>query len=318
MSKNKSDFILGQLLTGRQSYDWLLTSISLAPPCAVVNICSAFIKYPAMRNILNECPKSDGRVLVRWQKFDLFTGSSDLSIYKLLKDRGWKLYIDTRFHGKVYAIPTVGILMGSANATNTGFSITEGGGREVCTILPEGESAADFIDELFSYSTLVDDNLFALLTSEYESIKNKVICDEEWSPEIADKLTSQVPDRLLVCDFFSSNPEILSKDTANFENDLELLGIKSLNDISESLLKKKILKIKSIAWILKILANYPEGIFYGELTALLHNAMIEDPTPYRSTVKALLTNAIGWLNTYCPNIIICEKPNYSQRIRLCT
>ena len=75
MSKNKSDFILGQLLTGRQSYDWLLTSISLAPPCAVVNICSAFIKYPAMRNILNECPKSDGRVLVRWQKFDLFTGS---------------------------------------------------------------------------------------------------------------------------------------------------------------------------------------------------------------------------------------------------
>jgi len=307
---------MGELLTGRQSYDWLLDSIAQVPPDLSLSICSAFIKYQAMERILQECQNNSGNVLVRWQKFDLCAGSSDLSIYQLLKDRGWKLYMDTRFHGKVYELPNVGILMGSANATNAGFSISKDGSREVCTILPEGQSATNFIRNLFSYATLVDDHLFSLLQAEFEAVDDHIKSKEEWGPEIVEKFVIDTPVKLLVSDFFSTNPEGQVSSAAEFENDLELLGINSLDDISQPILKEKIIRIKSIAWILNLLADYPEGIYFGELTVLLHGSMIEDPAPYRSTVKSLLANSIGWLNSYCSDIIVSDRPNYSQRIKL--
>lgn len=316
MEKNKLAFLQGDLLTGRESYDWLLESIIKVAPSASIDICSAFIKYPAMEKLLSICPNNLGRVLVRWQKFDLCVGSSDLSIFGVLKARGWKLYMDTSFHGKIYSLPGVGNLMGSANATNSGFSISGKGNREICTVLPESINARAFIDNLFSYSTLVDDELFDLLAAELGKNEETPTGSDDWGANVIEKLKPASNSDLLVSDFFKSNPEFGSQDESLGLDDLGLIGISSISEVSREILKKKILKVKSISWLLNVLEKYPEGIYFGELTAVLHNALMEDPTPYRSTVKTLLANSLGWLNLYCSDIVLIDRPNHSQRIKL--
>lgn len=316
MEKNNSTLLTGDLLTGRESYEWLLESILKVSPTAVLNICSAFIKYPAIDKLLSISPNNQGRVLVRWQKYDLCIGSSDLSIYSILKDRGWKLYMDTSFHGKIYSLPGVGNLMGSANATNSGFSMSKEGNREVCTILPEGPKASAFIDHLFSCSTLVDGRLFELLAAEVEENKQAPTGSDEWGINIIEKLHPVSTSELLVCDFFKSNPEVRSQDDSLAVDDFGLIGISSIADVPREVLRRKILQVKSISWLVGVLAKYPEGIYFGELTALLHNALMEDPTPYRSTVKILLANSLGWLGLYCSDLVLIDRPNHSQRIKL--
>ncbi len=316
MEKNNSSLLLGDLLTGRESYEWLLESILKVAPSAPINICSAFIKYPAIEKLLARCPNNSGRVLVRWQKFDLCIGSSDISIFGALKARGWRLYMDTSFHGKIYSLPGIGNLMGSANATNSGFSMSGVGNSEVCTILPDSTNARAFIDNLFSYSTLVDDQLFDLLCADMGSNEVTPTGSDDWSINVIDKLKPISTLDLLVCDFFKSNPELGSQDDSLILEDLELIGISSIADVPAEILKRKILKVKSIAWLVSALEKYPEGIYFGELTALLHNALMEDPTPYRSTVKILLANTLGWLGFYCADIVLIDRPNHSQRIKL--
>lgn len=316
MEKNNSALLLGDLLTGRESYEWLLESILKVPPSASLDICSAFIKYPAIDKLLSVSPNNPGRVLVRWQKYDLCVGSSDLSIFGALKARGWKLYMDTSFHGKIYSLPGIGNLMGSANATNSGFSMSGEGNREICTILPESLNSRAFIDNLFSYSTLVDDHLFDLLATEVEGAEETPTGSDDWGINIVEKLKPISTTELLVCDFFKSNPELASQDDSLALDDLGLIGISSIADVPTEILKRKILKVKSISWLVSVLEKYPEGIYFGELTALLHNALMEDPTPYRSTIKILLANSLGWLGLYCSDIVLIDRPNHSQRIKL--
>jgi hypothetical protein len=316
MKKNNLVQLVGDLLTGRESYEWLLDAISKLPTTTPLVICSAFIKHAAIETLLSLRPHSAGRVLVRWQKYDLCTGSSDLSIFNILKAKGWKLYIDTSFHGKIYSLPGVGALIGSANATKSGFSISGQRNREVCTIVSESPQVIDFIENLFAYATLVDDPLFDLIAAEVKGSELPSTGADEWGLDILKKINPTSTSELLICDFLKSNPAIFPLDDFLLLEDLDLIGISSLDKVTKEVVKKKILRVKSIAWLVDVIAAYPQGIYFGELTALLHNALMEDPTPYRSTVKNLLVNSLGWISLYCSDIVQIERPNFSQRIRL--
>lgn len=57
-------------------------------------------------------------------------------------------------------------------------------------------------------------------------------------------------------------------------------------------------------------------IYFGELSTLLHEAIVEDPKPYRKDIKRLLANQIKWLETLGIEDIVIDRPHYSQRLRL--
>ena len=48
----------------------------------------------------------------------------------------------------------------------------------------------------------------------------------------------------------------------------------------------------------------------------LHNALVEDPKPYRREVKELLSNLLSWVEELEMEEIVIDRPNYSQRIRI--
>ena len=74
---------------------------------------------------------------------------------------------------------------------------------------------------------------------------------------------------------------------------------------------------KPYQWLYKILLdNENNEIYFGELTSLLHNELIEDPMPYRSTIKSLLEDFLITLKNTDTSDITFEVPNHSKRIFL--
>ena len=57
-------------------------------------------------------------------------------------------------------------------------------------------------------------------------------------------------------------------------------------------------------------------MYFGQLTAELHDALVEDPKPYRKDVKTLLANLLAWAQTLRMEEVVIDKPSHSQRARL--
>ncbi len=49
-------------------------------------------------------------------------------------------------------------------------------------------------------------------------------------------------------------------------------------------------------WLRKVLREHGGEIYYGELSSLLHKAIVEDPRPYRKDIKSFYQIKLGGLN----------------------
>ena len=57
-------------------------------------------------------------------------------------------------------------------------------------------------------------------------------------------------------------------------------------------------------------------MYFGELSARLHNVVVADPKPYRKDIKQMLANLLRLIEELEMEEIVIDRPNYSQRIRL--
>jgi hypothetical protein len=125
----------GRLVDGPYAAKWLIEALLKSDQ--PVDLCSAFLRSEALVSLL---PKNrnfvGGRILARWQLGDLQAGASDLYSYVVAKKLGFKFFIRQDFHGKVFSVPKIGTIVGSANATLAGFGLKEDGNAEVCTLVP--------------------------------------------------------------------------------------------------------------------------------------------------------------------------------------
>jgi len=70
-------------------------------------------------------------------------------------------------------------------------------------------------------------------------------------------------------------------------------------------------------WLIKRLTDTPSHeVYFGELSAALHDALADDPKPYRQTVKGLLSNLLGWITVLEIAEVRIDAPRYSQRVSL--
>ena len=49
-------------------------------------------------------------------------------------------------------------------------------------------------------------------------------------------------------------------------------------------------------------------MYFGQLTAELHDALVEDPKPYRKDVKTLLANLLAWAQGLRMEEVVIDKP----------
>ena len=68
--------------------------------------------------------------------------------------------------------------------------------------------------------------------------------------------------------------------------------------------------------LMRTLRNNGGFMYFGALSAALHDAVITDPKPYRKDIKFMLANLLSIIEKLEMDEISIDRPNYSQRVRL--
>jgi hypothetical protein len=231
----------------------------------------------------------------------LVSGASDVEAFEKLKSRGYKLYILPDLHAKVIVIDGQKLFLGSANITNSGLKLVPGGNREIGTILsPDGEDLA-LIDVLFNEAVLIEQDIYEAFCSELQRLKDsreKPPPQPKWSSDLLKRLRKP-PQRIWVTEtLWCNSPEdlIASVGLTDSEaaHDLVLLGLDIKSEFNERILRQSFLESRVWRWLKHKLESTPNReMYYGQLSAELHNSFLDDPKPYRKDVKDLLTNLLN-------------------------
>jgi hypothetical protein len=310
----------GQLINGHESYQWLKNAFKGLTGEAL--FCGAFLKEDVLIELKSLIPTGGKiKVLTRWQLGDLIAGASDLLAYEICKKNGWQFHIKLNFHGKVFLVPNSGILVGSANPTLSGFGLKPNSNSEVGTIVNLTSNNIDVVNNLFNKSTLVDDGLYEklkVIVNSHKDNKERIV----WPKSILNQIENNdfSDEKLFTTEcFITDGVEILRE--LNFHGphiqaDLSLLGIYGETD--KDLAVELFLDTKIYKWLNAVIMKNGGSMSFGGVTAALHNALLDDPTPYRSEVKKLVQNIFSWISIVGVNRSGIEliKPNHAQVLKI--
>lgn len=262
-----------------------------------VVVFSAFIKADAFQWLSELIPEGVNlQVVARWRKRDLLCGASDLAVYELCRDRGWSFGIDLQLHGKMYLVDSTNILLGSANLTNSGLSITRTGNIEVGVEAAIDSVDLGRIDKLSNEVVWLDDALFGVLSNEVLSHpKDRIFEGEsEWSVSVRADLEKPI-EYLWVAELIMSSPETLLSPNLSIEStyhDFSLLDL-GVDDFSPERLVYCFRRTRFYFWV-KGHLNTHGSCNFGSLSALLHSSLLDDPAPYRKQVKEFVVVMFEW------------------------
>ena len=85
----------------------------------------------------------------------------------------------------------------------------------------------------------------------------------------------------------------------------------------DELTKAAIKSSKAFRWLMASLEEHPDKCsYFGELSTAIQQVLQDDPRPYRTDVKALTQNLLGYCQVYLTEEVLIDRPRHSQRIRL--
>lgn len=274
-----------------------------------VQVVSAFCKRNAFNFICNQVSNvvKEKKLLVRFRLSDIVSGASDIDIYDLCKENHWELYIKLDLHAKTLVFDRKRALLGSANVTSSGLMLGGVGNCELSTIIELNEQDLKKINMMFDNSVMVTDELYERLKSEISdgSVNGQKI---SWSESVLDILQGEITTL-----FSYELPDMPSY------SDYEGKAIQFLElpaDASIEEMKIAFCHSNGYKWLKKLLSENGNEMYYGAVSAALHNAIMNDPKPYRKDVKIYLSNMLNWIIELDIKEIVIDRPNYSQRIRL--
>jgi len=257
---------------------------------------------------------------VRWLPQDLLMGASDFQVLDVAEGNGLRLYMRTDFHGKVFFVPPDGVLVGSANLTNRGLAIAPEPNYEVSTVLPIDGLATTFVNRMFGGATLVTPELRQHLESALDTGKEEMSHVSDWplavrrllaggDPEISVDTCFQSDARWVIeCRPPSTNCEI---------HDAILLGVTCNGGaITCSEAQHCLNRCLAVRWLRLELVRRGGTAYFGELSAALHSALSDDPSPRRHHVKELLANLQHWITMVGSPDITTDQPSFSTRFLL--
>ena len=317
----------GQLLNEKASREWLKDALKNSS--GEIQIISAYLKKSFFEKFLLNFNLSKVKFLVRWGLNDLLSGASDLDCYKIIKENNWSLSVNSNLHAKLYSIPPIGIMCGSSNATTRGLNLTNNlSNNEASTIVEINEHNSNFINNLFKSSKEIDDVLYQKLLDVIQNSKHDFQKSNfSWPEDIKNELDIPInkDTKLFVSECFLSSGEkiIVTKQNIDTdtpeENDLSLLGISHELLIANDLIAFRFVETKIFRWLKYMLTENGGELRNGAVRSLIHDALAEDPKPYRSEVSKITNNIFSWIKLLGPEStgIICSIPgSHSQVLNL--
>lgn len=286
-----------------------------------VLVLSAFVKVTALEKLLGNLPKQelDITIVSRWQPQDLISGASDIHAYEFAKKNGWRFFVNPNMHYKIYLLDNELLFLGSANLTQKGLHIGVPGNDEASIQVTPTNIDIERLKQYVNGCCKVNDSLFLDINLALNELKknssnnSKVDC---WPVKIQKRLQVTVK-HLWVNDLLFCSPiKKYEQDSQLVIHDSVLLGTNNWNsdDAKTELLAS--LRLRPVwQWIVRTV-NESESKFvrFGEITSKLHDALIDDPKPYRKDVKDFLSNLYEWVRFLEPEELEIRKFNHTEAL----
>ncbi len=289
-----------------------------------VIILSAYVKSVGVNwlkdKIINKNVKCT--IVTRWNKGDLAQGSSDLECYSLAKDNGWKFKVLQDLHAKVMLIDNDILFIGSPNLTGKGMSLVPVSNEELGIKVKPLNEDLKIINQLVEDAISIDENIINKLE---EWQKNLPKIDKPKIPNFPSSIEETFQEKfnkLWVNNFPWCDVEYLisnaDKKEDNIIHDLDLFGLGNIEKSKfEKNLKESFFQSKLFNWLIKKLESEDDkSIYFGRLSSIIHDNLVDDPKPYRKDVKQLQTNLYSYIKYFKPKNIQYDRPNFSEVIKL--
>lgn len=308
------------LFHGPHIWRWIYRSASLCRSRAWV--ASAFVTA-SRAQLLFEAVGSDVSsklLVVRWRFDDLVSGASDLRVYELAKQYNWKLFVNLDLHAKVYVFDETSIV-GSANLTEKGMKgVGASSNLELARVDAAGADSEIWFQQLLDSAVEINDEKYREIEAEVLVYQEKHGLVDKVLPTFSQAVASMLAPEHKYCvythDLFWGRPQDLMLECKedrerDRKHDLLVLGLDE--GANRELIGDRFLSSKAFRWLL----DHVEGeAYFGELTHALHSSLCDDPTPFRKTVKMLLSQLLEWADEFAEDYVIIDRPQYSQRVIL--
>lgn len=299
------DFLIGEKLKSR-ILEYTRESRSLI-------LISAYITQPAvewLRMALQ--PNSFAQEVVfigRFSPSDMASGGSDFSAIESILSEGWKVRALSNLHAKIYMFDESRMIVGSGNWTTNGLRLYGAGNEEAAIDVPPNSDSISYVHTLVDQSRELSLGTLTQMKALLQSVNYP-------QPDLASDWPETIlPDRskLYVIDFPFSKVGYANQ--AYFDNPGAPFAV--IERASRREKPEHLRRSRAFRWLLKELNEKDNGeIYFGELSARLHECLADDPRPYRREIKDLLANLISYVEEFAQTEIIVDRPNHSQRMRL--
>lgn len=286
---------------------------ALLPGCANLIIISAFMTQPATRWLghLITANKPKVKLVGRFTPNDFVKGASDLNALRDCINNGYQVKALANLHAKIYQIDHDTIFNGSANLTGKGLALVNNGNLESCSRVNACEQSKAFINKIVESATNLTLNMLDKMQAYLDQFEDtdKPELPAVWPEEILPQATE-----LFVSDFPLGKPGV-SLNEYQLNPSLPFAQIEYAKDdfaLASTLFKQT----KAYRWLKKqITENQSErDLGFGQISRLLHDALADDPAPYRQEIKDLQANLYSYLKLYASDEIEVYMPGRKSEI----
>lgn len=300
----------------------------LARPPAKLLVASAYVTRVGVNWLHRQTRDAavDCDIVARWSPRDLLSGASDVEGCRLAMDRGWRFHVLPDLHAKVTLVDETDIVVGSANLTGAGMSLVPASNREFGVAAKATEQDVLACRGLLADATLMTRSVLEEIARWVEANGRDPATDVDDFPAGLRDCLSGVPRRLftaelpwlacgeLLAHLVAAAPEV---DVAGARHDVGLLGLAerySTSAAARAAVSVALARSRSWRWLRHVVEERSNReIWHGSLTAALHDALCDDPRPYRRDVKTLVSNLFSYAEAF-GNGLRADRPNWSQRL----
>lgn len=285
-------------------------------------ILSAFVKIKGINWLVDKISKEkiSCTIISKWDHSDIAQGASDLECYEICKQNGWQFKVLKNLHAKIMLIDKKELFIGSPNLTAKGMSLTPVPNKEMGVKLEANQNDIRIINNLVDESILIDDQIYKDLLGWKNNLpKLEKPSYPEFPVDIKKRLDENY-DKLWVHNFpWCTAEELLDTKeiSENVQHDLELFGL-DRDNLEKKVIIKNIQNSKIYHWLInQINKQENKELYFGNLSSIIHNSLLDDPRPYRKDVKILQVNLYSYIKLFLKDMIKIDVPyEKSERITL--
>ncbi len=279
----------------------------------LITVISAYVTSPAIEWLVrNISPAVEVRLVARLSPHDFLSGASSLDAVRTALEANFRVGIIDNLHAKIYSIDQRKIFVGSANFTTNGLKLFGEGNLEAVVEAEASKENLLFVDQILKSAAPIDSATLLKMAAFLKDastqknapgLSNLASWPDNVVPKSADLWVHDLPWVNLSEEQVSVEGMLHDQLLFSVEDD----GGKSFNDS------------KVFRWLITMLDGKPsKEMYFGEITANLHNQLKDDPRPYRKDIKQLVVNLLSYCQKHSVKYISIDTPSYSQRVRLLT